>query len=332
MRTAFRTFTTTAVALSLVGALSACSTGSDANSSGEAGGIVYWYSGNSPERNDAVVAGFNEVYPDIEVEVLRGVTGDLTVRYAQESESNAPTADVISQTDPLFVEEGFDKDWWDTGVEPADGWPEEYNNNGDALTSYHVLELGINADAVPSSEVPTSWEQLLEPTYSGRLLLLDPRSDPGYLALLQFWSEEYGDEFLTGLASQDPRFVASNVPGSEALASGSADIMAPIGRTGAQPQIDAGAPLEVHTIEPTLGIEFHTTVSSNSPNPEAAALFFEYLTSVDGQQGFNGALTVSVRDDVEGALPRPEGMRPLMDYLPAANERKDELLGLIGVQ
>ncbi|MEV4901231.1 extracellular solute-binding protein [Citricoccus sp. NPDC055426] len=329
MRTKLRPLSAIGISLALV--VSGCSNpGTDGGGGGVSGSVV-WYTSQNPEQNDAVIAGFNAEYPDVQVEVLRLVTGELSVRYAQERESGASVADVVTLADGAMLDEGASRDWWETDVAPAEGFPEDGMNDGIATVGILPLLVGYNTDRLVGDAAPDEWRDLLEPDLKGQILFADPRNVPAYLALAQIWSDEYGDEFLSALADQNLQMVSSIVPANEALGAGGASVLVPNARPAATTLIDAGAPVGLAEIGPTTGSEYYTVIPSDTKNPEAAEAFFEYLTSKSGQEEFTGELIVSLREDAEtGEL--PEDFIPLNEVLPAANERRKELLDLLRIQ
>lgn len=326
------------VSLAVASALVACGSPSSgaapsgsSSTSAHASGSITWYSSHNPQQNDATVAAFQELYPDVEVEVLRLVTGELAVRYAQERESGSSLADVITLTDPEFIANGEADGWWETDVPVDSGWPSDAVSNGVARTGILALILGYNTDSVDPGDVPSTWEDLLDPRFRDRIMIGDLRGVPSYLALAELWSNEYGDDFLTDLTAQNPRWVAGMVPGNESLGSGAADLLIPNARPAATTLIDAGAPIELVELAPTTGSEYYTAVPSDAPDDDLARLFFEFLTTVEGQNAFNGTVGASPRDDTT-THPLPEYYVPLDELLPAAREREAELLSLVGLQ
>ncbi|MEV4901222.1 extracellular solute-binding protein [Citricoccus sp. NPDC055426] len=320
-------------ALSLM-AVSGCS-GSESVSSvvdgnPEVSGTVIWYSSHAPDQNERVTAAFAEEYPDVDLQILRLVTGELSVRYAQERGADTPSADVITLADGAMIASGLEKDWWETDVSTAEGFPAESINDGVMVAGILPMIAAINTDLVPEGEEPNSWEDFLSPEYKDQIILADPRNVPSYLAMAQLWTQEYGDDYLEKLADQNPQLVGSTVPGNEALGAGAAKVVFPNSAPGILSVIDAGAPVKMLDIAPTTGSEFYTVIASNAQNADGAAAFYEFLSTKEGQEAFNGK-TISVREDADtGDL--PEGFIPLNEILPEAEERRAELLGLLGVE
>ncbi|MEV4901230.1 extracellular solute-binding protein [Citricoccus sp. NPDC055426] len=315
--------------------LTACS-GDDASPGDGGGGTelsgsVVWYSSKAPEYSQAVIDDFNEEYPNIRVDMLRAPSGDLTVRYAQERSSGAETADLITMGDIAFVDEGRENDWWVSEPQVSEGFPEEHVVDGMVTVGMNHQMLAYNTNTFPEGADMDSWEVLADPDMAGRVILLDPRGEPGYLGQLQLYSELYGDEFLEQLASQDIRWVNSQVPGFENLGSGSGDVMAPAAFSSGQPAIDSGAPVDLNPNVPSTAIGVYTVQSNEAHDEAATSAFFEFLTSKEGQETFHGQDTSSVRTDTEGTAPLPDDLIPMEDLLPEALERRDELMALVGL-
>ncbi|MEV4901210.1 extracellular solute-binding protein [Citricoccus sp. NPDC055426] len=317
-----------AVSAGLIASIAGCASGG-AEGEGPSGTVV-WYSSKAPDYNDALIEAFNEQYPDVNVEVMRAITGDITVRYSSERSAGAATADVVTQSDSAFLAEGQDQGWWKTDSEIDEGYPEEAYDDGVLVASYHEMMLGHSTQAFPESL--GSWEDLLKPELKGRLVLVDPRGEPGYLAWYQVLAEEYGEDFLSDLAAQEPRFVTSAVPGGETVSSGGADVLAPVALSSINALMESGAPLAIEPFAPSTTIEVYTVVSNEAQNPEGSAAFFEFLSSKEGQEAFNGEVTSSARTDVEGPPALSEGLVPLGDVLPRAQENRDEIVGTLGLE
>lgn len=120
--------------------LSACGTGDD----GSEATTITLYTSEPQEKIDELLADFAEVEPDIEVEVFRAGTGDLTARLETDLNAGEPGADVFLAADaPTF--EGFKED----------GLLKELNS-----AEYDTA--------------PASWQELTDSDYDGEITLPDP--------------------------------------------------------------------------------------------------------------------------------------------------------------
>lgn len=291
-----------------------------------------WYSSQDPARNDAVVEAFLEAYPDLQVTSLRLASGDLATRYSQERDADVNNAGLITLASPEFVAQGQASDWFETfdasEFPELKNMPEDFFAEGVATTGISPFGIGYNTNLV--DEPPTSWEDMLAPEYQGKIILGDPRNVPSYVALARVWLEEYGPEFLEGVAAQDPQVVDSMVPGTQQLAAGEAAIGLPSVVTVLQPVIDQGAPLDYVIPDVTTGNEFQTMIPTANASPNTARLLYQFLLTDEGQLAFNGETSASPLG-VEGTAPLPKNYRaPRIEELPKYQDEIFSRLGLTG--
>ena len=81
------------LAFAMVFALAACGGGSEEGDAPAASGELVLYSSMTEHDLDALITSFNEVYPDITVEVVNGSAGELTTRLT--GEAAAPVGDMV---------------------------------------------------------------------------------------------------------------------------------------------------------------------------------------------------------------------------------------------
>lgn len=335
MGTSRKTLAITAIAATGLVMLTACNSGDQESTSttGADGGLsgqLTWYSSQNPLMEEAVIEAFEAEHPNVDVQLLHLPTGELAVRYAQERTSSSGEADVITLSDPDFMVQGVEDGWWEDSTVTDEGFPADEANGGVAKVGVLPSVLSFNTEIV--DDAPTSWEDVLDDEYEDKLLLVDPRNVPSYLALMQVWRDAYGDEFLEALAAQKPQLVPSVVPGNQSLGAGSGAILLPSTRISANAVVNEGGPLEVVDLNPTTGSEFYVAVANNAPNPKVASAFYEFLTSKAGQEAFNGPDGVAIREDTEGTAPMPENYIPLNEILPIAVENRAEILDLLGIE
>jgi len=307
--------------------LAACGGGSGGGNSAE----VVWYTGVNPAENTATIKAFNKAHPEIKVTPLRRPSSELAVRYSKERASGGRSADVVSVADPGVIAEGVKQGWWDTTVEKPSNWPAKEWDEGVAKVNIVPIGIGYNTDKVKGDAVPKGWEDLLKPTFKGKLLLADPRSSPAYLSLLQIWADEYGMDFLSDFADQDPQLVDSIVPGNQNLGAGSASVLVPDAHPAAAAVKADGGPIDVVDTSPTTGVETFGAVSNNAQDPEAARAFYEFLLTEEGQSTLNGSTASSVLGAVGKTTKLPDGYIALGDIYPKAEANRKKLLTARGL-
>jgi len=295
--------------------------------------LLVWYSSQDPSRNRAAADAFSQAYPQIEIEHLRLATGALATRYAQERTAGVINADVISLADPNFIAQGAANDWFvpvtaDTvpalaGINPI------WINNGAVTSSLSMLGFAFNLDEVGDTP-PASWEDLLDPKYTGRIIMGDPRNVPSYMALFRILREELGDDYLTRLAAQQPVVVPSVVPATQQLAAGEVAIVMPNVMTVVRVLSEAGAPIDFVTPELTTGNEFETVISNGASSPNGALCFLAFLMSEEGQIAYNGLTSVSPFPNVPDTAPMPSNY--IAPRIPELGDHSGEIIELLGLR
>lgn len=270
------------------------------------------YTSEPQEKADELVAAFNEVHPEITVEVFRAGTGDLTTRVATEQETGKIQADVFLAADaPTFENYAADdllREYTPADVDALD--PAVVDPEG-FYTGTRIIPtvIAYNTDAV--TEAPESWADLTDPEYADRLVMPNPDVSGAAAFNAAVWLDEdqLGEEWLSALAKNRPVIADSNGPTSQAIA------------TGAQPvgivvdylvrELAAqGSPIAVSY--PTEGVPYVSQpvgIFADSENVEASEAFVDFLVSVEGQELAVAQSYLPVRSDVG----TPEGAPELDD-------------------
>jgi iron(III) transport system substrate-binding protein len=196
-------------------------------------------------------------------------------------------------------------------------------------------------DRVPADRVPTSWMDLTNEAFRGRVVMADPRfgTTGGHLgAMKAFWTREimpgYYEAFLEGLAENHVRMLPSGNAGVvAAVANGEADV----GMTdtddvwAAQQQgrkVELVYPL--HSIEPgatgvgTLLIPNTVARVKGGPSPTQASKLIDFLLSENTERMLAESVShnIPVRPDLAKSFPQYQVPDPLrVDYAIAAKLR-----------
>ena len=260
-----------------------------------AAGTVTLYSMIDEAALRTVAEAFTEKY-GVDVAPLRLVTGDLTQRYSAEAASGTAAADVILMTHSPFFQEALDNGWI-TGLGdldlPAEAQviPDDFIENDGAIPVVSLVptEAVSNSDNV--TEPLQAWTDFASAEFNGRLMLAEPDSSPANAAFWSLMRDEFGDEFLEGVAANDPRWGAGAVPITQAVAAGEADLGHPGVAAIVTNLQSQGAPVELVSLSPTTGPEAAVGVSASSPNQAGGKLMALYLMSEEGNRLLNDETT-----------------------------------------
>lgn len=325
--------TSALLSLSLIAGLCAgCSSGQSAQSappasqtpqetqqvpqSGTKGGRVTIYSSMDTEWSDPFIKEFEEK-TGITVDVVTAGTGELTARIEAEKEN--PQCDVLWAGDAGNALE-FQNNYLESYVSSED----EYYTDGYKDSANHKwyaqhIEANIavyNKNLVPVDEVPTSWADLCDPKWAGKLYIPDPAKSTTGLNHLKALMYAMSDddtvryEWLEKFAKNLDGVVAS---GSSVAYKAVVDGEYPIGFTyeeAAYRYINSGADIGVIYMSEGVAIA-RTSVAlvKGGPNQDNGKALIDFLLGREAQEQINAIGRRTARSDI----PPAEGMPPLAD-------------------
>ena len=253
-------------------------------------GEVVLYSTMTENDLDALISCFNEVYPDIYVEVVNGSAGELTARLRAEAEN--PVGDLVWG--------GMADSDGDANADIFEAWVSQYDaENMEGYTSPNGLysmdhlstvvfcvnteleaELGLEID---------SYEDLLDPALQGKITTADPNSSSSAWNNLSNIMAAFGTDSDEAWA-----YIEQLMPNLVMLGSSSQVFKQVqqgeyvVGMTyedGAVQLLKDGAEniKLVYPEEGTSASAFGTALVKNGPNPDNAKAFIDFICSAEGQ-------------------------------------------------
>ena len=265
-------------------------------------GDLVLYSTMTENDPDALISSFNEVYPNIEVEVVNGSAGELTARLRAEAEN--PVGDLVWG--------GMADSDGDANADIFEAWVSQYDaENMEGYTSPNglysmdhlstvVFCVNTELEADLGLEI-TSYADLLDPALVGQITTADPNSSSSawnnlsnIMAVFGTDSEEAWDYIeqlmpnlvMLGSSSQ----VFKQVQQGEYV----------VGLTyedGAVQLLKDGAEniKLVYPEEGTSASAFGTALVKNGPNPENAKAMIDFICSAEGQTALAAAQEGTLR-------------------------------------
>ena len=243
--------------------------------------------------------------------------------------------DPAIEQDPLDVYVPTQIDEVPDGLKDPDGyWVGAY---------YGVLSIGVNADEV---DVPTSFADLDDPKYKGQITIGDPRDGASSLATVfaaalanggSLDNIQPGIDYFADLAAKG--YLVNSVSNSAALSTGEAAVTFDwnYNYSGIEAEMAQSA-VDLQTIVPSDGVfgnYYAQPITINSPQPNAARLWVEWLLSDDGANSYAksgavparyaamdaaGTLTQDARDGLPAADTLSQITFPTLDQAAAATE------------
>ncbi|MFC1968589.1 ABC transporter substrate-binding protein [Chloroflexota bacterium] len=186
-----------------------------------------------------------------------------------------------------------EKDVWRTQPHEVGG--------GEWVTISNAVSISIiiNTDLVKKGEI-TSWNDLLDPKWKGKMVMTDPRKSGPGSGQMYTWGERLGEDFWKKMAEQDIQLQAKYGQVIDMVVHGERPVgLFPAGSRTA-PALEAGAPISVaHFKEGTPTIPKGFMLMKNAPHPNAALVLINWTLTKEGQAATSKAWgTPTIRKDV----------------------------------
>ncbi len=295
-------------------------------------GTITLYTSESEDQVNEMVADFNEVYPDVQIDIFRTGTGEVIGKLQAEMEGGEIQADMMWFADldffRMLAEEDMLLEYAPVGGEAVEDIYHYFGNKA------HEVRFIFNIVAYNTTLVetpPTGWKDLLNPDYKGRIGMASALYSGGAFTNLGTLVNEpgMGWEFYEKLNENEVVVGRGNGGIGTSIASGEF-VMGQLIDFMARDLKNAGSPVEMIWPEEGSGlVPTPIAIYKNTDNPEACQAFLDYLYSDRGQALFVKQNYLSVLPDApepEGLAPYPEGgLKILLPPLEFISENREEL-------
>lgn len=248
-------------------------------------GTLTLYTALGEERENAMVDVFRE-QTGLDVEVVRLAGGRLYERILSELGAEQLGADVIRQTDYTLALDEMEAGVFEPYCPPtfddlADDLKEEDCSFYASQTP--IYAIGYNNQLISEDEAPTSWEDLLDPEWEGRLGLAHIGSGGSTWARDLFLRQTFGVEYWEDLADQSPYITGGAATVTEEMARGEVELgMVLPGNQSLT--ASEGAPLSL--VIPDDGVPSYGQwfgLAEGAEHPNAAKVFINWQMTMPGQ-------------------------------------------------
>ena len=279
--------------------------------------VLYGYKGPNMEGSKKA---FENLYPNITVKIVTGDTGQLLTRMLAEKDN--PRGDVLTGDRDHFINHtylfkpyisqhhaAFPK--WALFEKDGQNWAYGY--------TISIQVFAVNTNKMKAEDAPKSWKELALPKYKGKFMVGNPAlTGAGYYSFSQMLQMYGWDEMEKYI--ENARFVSSTDTVPANVGRGEVEFGL-VEETKSWSLAEEGFPIKV--IYPSEGIVPNVGgvgILRNSPNPENALLFAEFLNSLEGHN-INVA-TRNRRTPRADANP-PKGLVPLSEIKVNATRAMD---------
>ena len=251
-------------------------------------GKVVWYTSVDVKVAEAVAQAFRSEYPGIEVEVERSGSERVLQRINQEYQSDIHNVDVVNSSDASHFLFWKQRKWLAQYMPPdALKFPSQYRDSEGYYATWRATlsVMGYNTRLVDAKDAPTSYADLLDTKWKGKLC----KSHPGYsgTSLTGTYAivKALGWEYLEKLSKQGVQQLQSTTATPKSIASGERAVMVDGNEYNMFIEIDNKSPVKI--VYPKEGTPFVTSPSAifaQAPHPNAARLFENFIFTAKVQQ------------------------------------------------
>ena len=203
------------------------------------------YSLADPSILTKLQTAFQDEY-GITLNFQRLVDAQLEQRFGAEADTGNVQFDLIMTGDPIFADQAVSKGWLAKidSLPALATWPKDFWNGAYARIGIGTVGMAWNSNVVGPGDAPKDWSDATKPFFEGKLVMADPRTAAANMAWVYQMRQWYGDDFLKGIAAQNPVWTQSVVPGAQSLASGAAGLQIPAVHAVILNLIAQGAPIK----------------------------------------------------------------------------------------
>jgi len=247
-------------------------------------GKVIVYGAQVPQAMNPIHAAFEKKY-GIPVEYWRGSSTQVSERALTEWRAGKPGFDVVEGNrgvQLIMRDEGLFQKF----IPPSSAkFPAQFKEKDGMITPWRVLPISIlyNTEMAKSADLPKTFDDLLSPKWSGKIVMPDPTRHTTTAQFLWNLNKLKGDKWLDlvrALAKQKPLLVESLAPVTTSIIKGEA----PVGITYIKYVKQYKGPVNYVLMDKYLTDPNYMSLGAKAAHPNAAKLYLEYICSADGQK------------------------------------------------
>jgi iron(III) transport system substrate-binding protein len=256
------------------------------NAARKEGRVVVW------GPTDAIVyqrmqEALDKQYPGIKIESFESIPEPLVQRIIAESQAGKPAAvDVIQSGSLRALRPLIDRDM----LAPYPGWEKVFGldavyANQRFVGGYNLtLPIAYNTKTVSPQEAPRSWEDLADPKWKGRKIIMEARLVP-FAMLGTEWGKSKAIELTKKILSQQqPLIVQGGTTVANALAGGQVSIAVGTYAFTIEGLKKQGAAVDWVAVSPLPVLTSAEGVLKTAAHPNAGRFFAGWMGTTEGQK------------------------------------------------
>ena len=239
----------------------------------------------------------------IKVSMWRGVNQKLVQRALAEARAGQHGVDVFEGSGPgleILHREGLLEKFWSPAFAdiPREAFPRHGYYAPDNLL---FTVMGYNTKLVKPEDVPKSYEDLLQPKWSGRIGV-EASNVAWFAAVARAMGEEKGLAYFRKLAAMRPQVRSGHTLMTELVSAGEIPLCLTLYNQAVDKLKEKGAPIEWRALQPAFGRADGIAVAKRAPHPHAALLFADFVLSPEGQRIIKERARVPVNRKVDSGF------------------------------
>lgn len=247
-------------------------------------GKVVVYGSVVPQAMEGLHQAFKKKY-GVDVEYWRGSSTQVSERALTEWRAGKPGFDIAEGNrgvQLIMKNEGLFQKF----VPPAsEKFSAQYKEKDGLITPWRVLPISIlyNTELVKAAELPRTFDDLLNPKWSGKISIPDPTRHTTTAQFLWNLEKFKGDKWLDyvkALAKQKPILVESLAPVTTTIIKGEAVV----GIAYIKYIKQYKGPVNYIPMDKYLTDPNYLSLSAKSAHPNAAKLYIDFACSPEGQK------------------------------------------------
>src|SRR5258705_7139339 len=247
-------------------------------------GTLALYTSLAPTESTPLAEAFEKKY-GVKVQVWRALSAEVVQRVVTEATGRRHSVDVVETNGPemeMIARERL----------LAGGWTPHRLN---------LFVVGFNTAKVRRAEIPGRYDGFTDPKWKGRIAL--EATDAEWMAtLIKTLPEGTGMELMRKLSAMQPGLRSGHVLLASLVAAGDVPVGLAMYNSNIETLKRKGAPIDFVPVQPVVARPQGIGVARNAPHPNAAALFSEYVLSLEGQRLFESMGRVPANPQVKSAL------------------------------
>ena len=276
--------------------------------SASAGELTVYY-GAPREHVEPILKAFADAHPELNVKSFRAPTEELATTMDMELKAGSPKFDVVLAVfSPIWSLQQRYKVFRTLAPKEGERIVQGLRDPDQIQLpfGFGIYVIEYNTKLVSKAEAPKKWSDVLDPKWTNKVVLADPRSSGSVHGLIWYLTQHlapkgkpYGWAYFEELRKLNSRYVASHGTIGEMVNIGERPVGLQVIQV-VETSVAKGDPVWWTFPEEGMPAEVTTlAIRANSPNQQAADTFMNFLVSKEGQVLVGKYMGYSpVRDDV----------------------------------